>query len=770
MMDGHDGITEITIDKQDTPDVFFKKQISEPMDNGKIKMNPLLKNGLTTPANFLPFYDQNDVHPNDLIEEIQQCNPSDDLLDGFSDNMEHEHQIQQKDMNEVKSDDTMNFQMRRKLYFNPAYFEPNLLISPPPSAIEFLCKIREVIAIAKQKMNAKRFRPVLDVILEEHSTLSRRDNISQSSMYQTMVKKLCQGCPGCTKSEAAGKSKDNCGCATIQNNVAEWLKSVTYNDENYGKINATKHPESQSSTLAKLTEMINEVKEIDERQAIYSELMMNEGRNSRTGNELDPYEPSPDYNSYNRRLAQTLKQYQPDSPIYSRKSPSYLIVDYETDSLERMIETKTSLCSSPNKFYGELSSQPSPSLSAALPLEEEVEVGNALYNQFEGVRRENNNRKYLEKRMKAKNESDVKIKYDTPMQGSMTIELEYDLTDYENVSNHSDQYEPDTLDRKKTEKHIYGEINPNFDIVQTEYDKGRLLTLEHKHSKRQRSTGYASLDKSKVPNTTNASEAKIRSFLDAIKEDNGIFPESSPHPSLVQSSQTPKYKSIRGNHLIIKKPPPADFEQAKIIEDKNDIHSTIQAYNVELYSNQNLKKSKDFKNAWKKFVDIASKFAEKGDECFDKINNAKIIISKNVEIEDGKPLNKQIDCDVEKGKVKNIIKQLNGGDSNKLRDQDSGYISAESTDSKCHLVENYSASPNSDNNSIRAYMAATRQKLAGHYNDLDLSPDSGLYKIDIEKCSSNSESDDECNYDDVCESGAESIETSSVLYKIIRKD
>lgn len=49
-----------------------------------------------------------------------------------------------------------NGSVRRKLYFNPAYFEPNLLASPPPSAVEFLTKIREVITMAKGKMAAKR--------------------------------------------------------------------------------------------------------------------------------------------------------------------------------------------------------------------------------------------------------------------------------------------------------------------------------------------------------------------------------------------------------------------------------------------------------------------------------------------------------------------------------------------------------------------------------------------------------------------------------------
>ena len=50
---------------------------------------------------------------------------------------------------------------RKKLYFNPAYFERQLLKSPPPAAVEFLMKIREVISIAKHKIATKKFVPSL---------------------------------------------------------------------------------------------------------------------------------------------------------------------------------------------------------------------------------------------------------------------------------------------------------------------------------------------------------------------------------------------------------------------------------------------------------------------------------------------------------------------------------------------------------------------------------------------------------------------------------
>lgn len=178
--------------------------------------------------------------------------------------------------------------------------------------------------------------------------------------------------------------------------------------------------------------------------------------------------PTPDYNTLARN--KTLKQYQPDSPIYHRKSPHYLIVDYETDSLERTNTNRLnrSILNTPHSNNSsDLSSQPSPSLSSALPLEEEVEIRNAVYDRVEGFRKDGEivkntnilkskfNRPIYEDissiseayRQSAQSSREPRIKYNTPFHGSMTIEVEHDPTD-EEPSTDSDQFEPDTLDRK----------------------------------------------------------------------------------------------------------------------------------------------------------------------------------------------------------------------------------------------------------------------------------------------------------------------------------
>lgn len=176
-----------------------------------------------------------------------------------------------------------------------------------------------------------------------------------------------------------------------------------------------------------------------------------------------PSVPTPDYSSLSRK---SLKQFQPDSPIYRRKSPQYLIVDYETDSLERLEPSKRKSSHSSSSPSSDVSSQLSPSLSTALPLEEEMEISHTVYDRVNGFRKEGD----LKKRLAGKHqhgqhhgqaqrhkEAAARIKYDTPFRGSMTIEVEHEPpSDMERTD--SDQFEPDTLDRKP-KKQSFCDIN-----------------------------------------------------------------------------------------------------------------------------------------------------------------------------------------------------------------------------------------------------------------------------------------------------------------------
>ncbi|CAH2264332.1 uncharacterized protein LOC120633227 [Pararge aegeria] len=142
---------------------------------------------------------------------------------------------------------------RRKLYFNPAYFEPQLMADPPAAAIEFLSKIREVIAIAKQKMATKRFHPILNHIPEEetypskvnsvdlyHSMGSQRSGSIVSLKRENSRKRSsnCLGCPGCKTNNSnhdVQKFKNysistctNClgDKGDKQNSIRKWLENI----------------------------------------------------------------------------------------------------------------------------------------------------------------------------------------------------------------------------------------------------------------------------------------------------------------------------------------------------------------------------------------------------------------------------------------------------------------------------------------------------------------------------------------------------------------
>lgn len=123
--------------------------------------------------------------------------------------------------------------------------------APPPAALEFLTKIREVIATAKLKLATKRFTPNLLNIPEEENcfpvetsrdlaiTVSRNSSIVSLKRENSRKKSACMGCPGCQI------NTDNFGikiteipsllkCQTCvltssdskQNSIRKWLENV----------------------------------------------------------------------------------------------------------------------------------------------------------------------------------------------------------------------------------------------------------------------------------------------------------------------------------------------------------------------------------------------------------------------------------------------------------------------------------------------------------------------------------------------------------------
>ncbi|XP_026763005.2 uncharacterized protein LOC113521619 [Galleria mellonella] len=369
---------------------------------------------------------------------------------------------------------------RRKLYFNPAYFDPQLMAEPPAAALEFLVKIREVIAIAKHKMAAKRFQPILNQIPEEETYPSIGNSIdiyqglgSQRSGSAISLKRensrkktvSCVGCPGCKSDNGSDMHSllkfdmpacINCmrGKGDKQNSIRKWLENIPtgkqgefISSQNLNN-SITVRPVSERHKIRKQNSFSNTefISPNDTSLRKYSSISnrsvksepplrnynipLPEYNTTQCQNNYNHYDQSvshldeikPDHIEYrsgslrNNALANqrrnrfmTNKNSLPDmvndtlddcSKTYNhsssdeerfnkssnsakinafsrRTSESPIGNDYETDSLERTSAQKR--ISTPTDYIEIPSSQASPSLSNALPLEEELTMRNAVY-------------------------------------------------------------------------------------------------------------------------------------------------------------------------------------------------------------------------------------------------------------------------------------------------------------------------------------------------------------------------------------------------------
>ncbi|CAK1551469.1 unnamed protein product [Leptosia nina] len=163
---------------------------------------------------------------------ILHCNIDNNVID----NIPHTHVTNEEPV------------IRRKLYFNPVFFETDHLKNPPAAAVDFLNKLREVMSIAKEKMTSKRFIPNLSDIAEEESyhtidlgwdipCAKRGRRFSAISLKRENSRRQihCGGCPGCDSSVrgqgAASLMRSN-SCKTCvsddykQKIVQRWLEDV----------------------------------------------------------------------------------------------------------------------------------------------------------------------------------------------------------------------------------------------------------------------------------------------------------------------------------------------------------------------------------------------------------------------------------------------------------------------------------------------------------------------------------------------------------------
>lgn len=346
---------------------------------------------------------------------------------------------------------------------------------PPPAALEFLVKIREVIAIAKHKMAAKKFQPVLNQIPEEETYPSNGNSIdmysargSQRSNSLTSLKrensrkKKCIGCPGCKSEDISQFMHNNIPtCSNClsnkgdkQSSIRKWLENIPLGKQQpYHEFSSNTNQKSaitQSATEGRRSKLRPQHSFTASSSIYHSDSFSVPKRLSTMSVRSEPsrrnynFPPSEyddcDYSQNNYNFYQSLgpvndivpmefnycrsgsmrnlirrenslshKNVLPDmvneaivldncAKSYNRNSsddehfddskiiPGAYIRratespqgnDYETDSLERNSNKKG--LSTPSEYPEVTSSQASPSLSNALPLEEELTMRNAVY-------------------------------------------------------------------------------------------------------------------------------------------------------------------------------------------------------------------------------------------------------------------------------------------------------------------------------------------------------------------------------------------------------
>lgn len=344
--------------------------------------------------------------------------------------------------------------------------------APPPAAIEFLTKIREVISIAKHKMSSKRFTPSLIGIPEEDTCISferslelyhigsQRSSIISLKRENNRRRSHCSGCPGCEsvdihdlsaylphiRSFGACNSCSSGGQNGVnkQTSIRKWLEGVpivkTNNNNNHQEAARSPADVSGNGLLNSLLSLPKDKSDCPRKyydftsRSLYAEDTAN---NFIFKKKTSSVRSEPSYNTFSiplpnvdksntrhfnndRTIAKItdispigLKQCMPDminealaidknsnnppsektstdeesskgsQRIKQKNCLSKMLdkqkigFDYETDSLERNPHAKG--FSTPTEYAEVSSSQASPSLSTALPMDEEMTMRNAIY-------------------------------------------------------------------------------------------------------------------------------------------------------------------------------------------------------------------------------------------------------------------------------------------------------------------------------------------------------------------------------------------------------
>ncbi|XP_068620676.1 uncharacterized protein [Battus philenor] len=237
------GLSDVSECTEDTIDSSKKLQRFQSMNSNIV--SAMVHNHRKKP----PRPSQRIPTPERLTERLQRRSASPELEKApHSDLSIIDCSVENNSMTSLNPPTNIEPVIRRKLYFNPVFFEVEHLKNPPPAAIDFLIKIREIMAIAKEKMISKRFIPMLSDIPEEelYHTVDlgwdipcarRGRRFSAISLKRENSRRAihCGGCPGCDSNDksqkAPGLIRSN-SCKTCvsddykQKIVQKWLDEV----------------------------------------------------------------------------------------------------------------------------------------------------------------------------------------------------------------------------------------------------------------------------------------------------------------------------------------------------------------------------------------------------------------------------------------------------------------------------------------------------------------------------------------------------------------
>ncbi|GMT22475.1 hypothetical protein PFISCL1PPCAC_13772, partial [Pristionchus fissidentatus] len=119
---------------------------------------------------------------------------------------------------------------KRRLYFSSDFFEPDCLLNPPPMAEQFLCDIRRMIDMARERIKARRFLPRMHPVFEaDDEDEQQHDDVPRTARDRAALGVVV--CPLDPSSAAPSPAEESPRSAKSTDSGRETLDSSTSSDD-----------------------------------------------------------------------------------------------------------------------------------------------------------------------------------------------------------------------------------------------------------------------------------------------------------------------------------------------------------------------------------------------------------------------------------------------------------------------------------------------------------------------------------------------------------